>query len=462
MKRINNFSKYNLIAESIIYFSDDFNSILNSIRDEANYNREYDVADLAAFLQHVCGKDSNLSQNYVNVADNGLVKYIMDNRINYDDVQVDYDYMFDIKHIQGYLPMSKGKSLLGLDYIKQDDIQKYKNSFKLLETLEGWEHYIFLLQLNEEGNKNEAKSYPMTRARDIKYEEKKKHILLYKKINSFNQKPFTPKLPKNFSEVRLGRFINKTMQEFGYNRFDNSTIEKFVNYYKSIFIFNRDAHKNFHIVSGKDIKYYYNEDTYEYKKGQLGASCMRTKGCQNYLSIYTENPEVCKMLVLTGEKEDSGKLGKKIIGRALLWTLTDGSLYMDRIYTNNDAAIKIFEKWAKDNNYKNYVYNNPDLLSVKIKAKDYGKYPYMDTFEFYLIQKGILVNNDDFTKLLDLPNVKPESSFGRKALTFIKTFGSKKQSPEVLRLKSTSGHGTNTGWILDHSVSRGYRYRRGG
>ena len=252
------------------------------------------------------------------------------------------------------------------------------------------------------------------------------------------------------------------MQEFGYNRFDNSTIEKFVNYYKSIFIFNRDAHKNFHIVSGKDIKYYYNEDTYEYKKGQLGASCMRTKGCQNYLSIYTENPEVCKMLVLTGEKEDSGKLGKKIIGRALLWTLTDGSLYMDRIYTNNDAAIKIFEKWAKDNNYKNYVYNNPDLLSVKIKAKDYGKYPYMDTFEFYLIQKGILVNNDDFTKLLDLPNVKPESSFGRKALTFIKTFGSKKQSPEVLRLKSTSGHGTNTGWILDHSVSRGYRYRRGG
>ena len=54
MKRINNFSKYNLIAESIIYFSDDFNSMLNSIRDEANYNKDYDVSYLANFLQAIC------------------------------------------------------------------------------------------------------------------------------------------------------------------------------------------------------------------------------------------------------------------------------------------------------------------------------------------------------------------------------------------------------------------------
>lgn len=443
MKRINNFSKYNLIAESIIYFSNDFNSILNSIRYEASYDGEYDVSDLASLLQHVCGKDYNLSQNYVNVADNGLVKYIMDNRVNYNDVLVNYDYHIDIDWIANYLPMSKIKDLLNLDYIKRDDIEKYKNSFKLLKTIEGYDHYIFLLQSNED----------------------KKHILLHKRIESFNQKPFTPKLPKSFSEVRLGRFINKTMQEFGYNRFNNSTIEKFVNYYKSIFIFNRDAHKNFHIVSGEDIKYYYNEDTYETKKGQLGCSCMRKKDCQSYLSIYTDNPDVCKMLVLTGDKKDSGKLGKKIIGRALLWTLTDGSLYMDRIYTNNDAAIKIFEKWAKDNNYKNYVYNNPDLLSVKIKAKDYGKYPYMDTFEYYLIQKGILTNHSEFTDFLDIPNVRPEASFGRKTLNFIKSFGSnlpfssamRKRNPEVLRLKSTSGRGDSTGWILDARSSQGWR-----
>jgi len=72
MKRINNFSKYNLIAESIIYFSDDFNSMLNSIRDEANYNKDYDVSYLANFLQAICGMNYNLSQNYVDVAGNGL------------------------------------------------------------------------------------------------------------------------------------------------------------------------------------------------------------------------------------------------------------------------------------------------------------------------------------------------------------------------------------------------------
>ena len=408
MKRINNFSKYNLIAESIIYFSDDFNSILNSIRDEANYDREYDVADLAAFLQHVCGKDSNLSQNYVNVADNGLVKYIMDNRINYDDVQVDYDYIIDIKYIQDYLSKSNRDGMKNLDFIKYEDLDNYKNSYKLLKIYHGYEYYIFLLQSNED----------------------KKHILLYKAFGS-NQKPFTPKLPKNFSEVRLGRFINKTMQEFGYNRFNNSTIEKFVNYYKSIFIFNRDAHKS-HIVSGEDIKYYYNEDTYETKKGQLGSSCMRDKNCQSYFSIYTDNPDVCKMLVLTGNKKDSGKLGKKIIGRALLWTLTDGSLYMDRIYTNNDTTIKIFEKWAKDNNCKNYN-NNANLLSVKVKAKDYGKYPYMDTFEYYLPKKGVLVNMANFTKFVNIPDDANPDSFGRKALNFINAFGSKLPFSSAMR-----------------------------
>ncbi len=467
MKRLNNFTKYELIKESLIYFSSDFMDILSTIVDNANYDREYKVSELALFLQYLCGKDVDLSQNYIDVADNGLVKYIMDNRINYDDVQADYDYIVDIKYIQDYLSRSKYDDFVDLYFIKDEDLDKYKNSYKLLKTYEGYECYIFLLQLNEEDSKNEAKNYPMRRARDIKDEEKKKHILLYKRVKSIVEKPFIPKLPKNFSEVRLGRFINKTIEEFNYSRFSSSDIEKFVNYYKSIFVFNRDAHNNFHIISGDDIKYYYNEDVYEFKKGQLGASCMRTKECQNYLSIYTDNPDVCKMLVLTGEKEDSGKLGKKIIGRALLWTLTDGSLYMDRIYTCTDPGIKVFEKWAKQNNYKTYVYNRQELISVKIKSKDYGRYPYMDTFEFYLMQKGILVNNDDFTTFLDLPNVKPESSFGRKALTFIKAFGSKKlfsieNNPEVLRLKSTSGEGRNTGWILAPNVIRGYKYRRGG
>ena len=33
---------------------------------------------------------------------NGLIEYVFDDRINYDDVEVDYDFIVDIKYIQDY------------------------------------------------------------------------------------------------------------------------------------------------------------------------------------------------------------------------------------------------------------------------------------------------------------------------------------------------------------------------
>jgi hypothetical protein len=452
MERLNNFTKFELIKESLIYFSSDFIDILSNIIDDANNDHEFAVSQLAIFLQFICGKDINLSQNYIDVADNGLVKYIVDNRIDYNDVQINYDYIIDIKHIQNYISKSKYDGIQNLYFIKYEDIDKYKNSYKLLKTYEGYEYYIFLLQLNEEDSKNEAKNYPIIRARDIK-DKNKKHILLYKKIKSKNEKPFVPKLPKNFSEVRLGRFINKTLQEFGYNSFKSSTIEKFVNYYTSLFVFNRDANEKLHIVSGDEIRYYYYEDRYEHKKGYLGSSCMRHKSSQANFNIYIENPDVCKMLVMTGDKEDSGPLGRKIIGRALLWTLIDGSYYMDRIYAINDSVVKVFEKYAKDNNYIIYnAFNNRKQISVKVKSNFYNKYPFMDTFEYYLPKKGILTNYSYFTDFLDIPNKFDNLSFIKK----IKLNLSLKKIPDVLRLTSTSGIGSNTGWILDKNAKRGY------
>lgn len=434
MKRINNFSKHNLLVESLVYFDSDFRQMLADIRDASSEDSDWEVSNLAMDLINICGKDADLTQNYAGVVDGGLVKYVMDSRVNYDDVEVNFDWVIDIKYITDYISQSKSEELLGYDYANIEEAEKYKNSFKLIKTITGSDHYILLLQSNET----------------------KKYILLYKLIESPSQRPFIPKLPKNFSEVRLGRFINKIFSEFGYDKYNNSTIEKFVNYYKSLFTFNRDAHKNFHIISGQDIKYYYNIESYENNKGQLGASCMRRKDSQSYFKIYTENPDVCKMLILTGNKKDSGKLGKKIIGRALLWTLMDGSLYMDRIYTSSDSMIKLFEKWAKDNNYTTYNYQQPKLLCVKVKAKDYGEYPYMDTFEYYLPKKGVLVNIANFTELLSIPDINSDS-FGRKALRFIKSFGSKsKENPEVLRLKSTLGRGDDTGWILDAKSSLGW------
>lgn len=69
----------------------------------------------------------------------------------------------------------------------------------------------------------------------------------------------------------------------------------------------------------------------------------------------------------------------------------------------------------------------------------------------------------NFTKFISIPDANPDS-FGRKALNFINAFGSKlpfssamrKRNPEVLRLKSTSGRGSDTEWILNARSSQGW------
>ena len=117
---------------------------------------------------------------------------------------------------------------------------------------------------------------------------------------------------------------------------------------------------------------------------------MRYKGCQDFLDIYTKNPEVCQLLIL---KSDDNK--DKITGRALIWKLTNGSYYMDRIYTINDSDkllfFDFFENWQMENSYKVSSQN----LEVKLGEHTYKKYPYMDTFVVYNPTTKILRDDED-------------------------------------------------------------------
>ena len=62
---------------------------------------------------------------------------------------------------------------------------------------------------------------------------------------------------------------------------------------------------------------------------------MKYYRCKDYFNIYIENPDVCQLLIFTDPND-------KLLGRALLWKLEDGSNYMDRIYTNRDSYIELF------------------------------------------------------------------------------------------------------------------------
>jgi hypothetical protein len=132
---------------------------------------------------------------------------------------------------------------------------------------------------------------------------------------------------------------------------------------------------------------------------------------RNLFGIYTQNQDVCKMLIL---KEDD-----KIIGRALIWKLesirslgkpVEGVEYfMDRQYTIKESDVQKFRNYAKEqgwcyksyNNHHSYSTVNIDGedrnvgMTIKVKDKDYNRYPYMDTFKRYDVNNGILHNDDE-------------------------------------------------------------------
>jgi hypothetical protein len=207
---------------------------------------------------------------------------------------------------------------------------------------------------------------------------------------------------KSRNEVGLGRFVNKLFP----GKYSSKEVEDFVNSFKASLEKNGE---HFDLVEGDDIEFWYNSNNYKAIAGTLGSSCMAQK--RNLFGIYTQNQDVCKMLIL---KEDD-----KIIGRALIWKLAsirrmgeaieNVEYFMDRQYTIKESDVQKFRNYAKEKGWCYKSYNNHHSYStvtidgeeknvqmtVKVKDKDYNRYPYMDTFRRYDVSNGILHNDDE-------------------------------------------------------------------
>lgn len=194
------------------------------------------------------------------------------------------------------------------------------------------------------------------------------------------------------TQIGIGRWSRRIIKDvYKTTRYNDVALEKFVNAYKSTFDSINKAGDRFEIISGEEIKKWYLQDNYKIIRGQLGNSCMKDKYKQSFLEIYTKNPEVCKLLILKDEEDDS-----KIIGRSLLWNLTNGKKYQDRIYMINDSDKLIFEKWTEDNNYIKYDESfDISFLEVQLSDNEYEEYPYMDTFIVYNPYKKLLKADED-------------------------------------------------------------------
>ncbi len=194
------------------------------------------------------------------------------------------------------------------------------------------------------------------------------------------------------TNIGVGKWTRRIIKDvYKTTRYNNVMLEKFVNAYKSTFDYLNKAGDRFEVVSGEDIKKWYLQDNYKMIRGQLGNSCMRQSSKQSFFEIYIKNPEVCKLLILKDEEDDS-----KIIGRSLLWSLKNGKKYQDRIYMINDSDKLLFEKWADNNDYLKYDDSfDLDYLEVQLSDNEYDKYPYMDTFIVYNPNTKVLKADED-------------------------------------------------------------------
>jgi hypothetical protein len=215
---------------------------------------------------------------------------------------------------------------------------------------------------------------------------------------------------KSRSPVRMGRFLNRLFP----GKFTPTQIEEFTNNFKAA---QEKQGERFLLVKGDDIAFWYNVKNYWKDDGTLGNSCMKGKPA-HYFDIYTKNPDKCQMLCLVEENEEGVD---KLKARALLWKVDTikGSVstpnpekfeyFLDRQYAIDDSYIQKMRDYATSqgwaykarnshSSFSGVVFNGQNYsvnMIVEIKAQQYGKYPYMDTFRRYNIFNGNLHNDDD-------------------------------------------------------------------
>jgi hypothetical protein len=208
------------------------------------------------------------------------------------------------------------------------------------------------------------------------------------------------------AKIKIGRFLNKVINTP--KKYPESLIDKFVVYLQSQSNAKEEKY-TFKVVKGDEITKYYDSNNYAQVRGSLGNSCMNDR---DVFDIYTKNPEVCSLLVMLNSSD-------KLVARAFIWDvdikngftkkeeevdLGDKIKFLDRVYSIEDWMVHSMTKWAKDNGLAIKTYNHGnkwvsyndtiyDLkMEVPVNKIHYSNFPYVDTFNFYDVKAGKLLN----------------------------------------------------------------------
>jgi len=385
---------YELLLESKVVYSKKFINLLNKMK--AN--------KLATELLNLYSKEvDGVTQNYIDITDlKDAVSFTPDRKVQ--ELTKDKPETWVITESGKYLTKSdrndKIFEALGYDKVKYDCWAPSTGEMGLI--------------LAETVSRTSGKIYVMFKE------------LEGEKIGVINKTAMEPKEAEDQriwstsrNNIKIGRLVRAILTAAKIP-FTDPEIEQFANQYKATYDFAKDALKQFDIVQGNKIAYWYDENNYVDGGGSLNNSCMASVD-SDYFDIYTQNPQV-SLVILYGDGgsiESEKYTDDKIKGRAILWDCKlDGMSikFMDRIYTTLDADAELFKQFAEKNGwwYKKRQSMEPgeDLtdgnsvrrgtIEVKLNGADFEYYPYCDTICYIDSDTGMASNKywDDSDKLL--------------------------------------------------------------
>ena len=378
-----------------LFYSNDIAQILEYIDDEP-------VARLLMKLQSdVDFYDDDEFVNYLDISDNPeMIKFLPtkdrgeDDELNYEKTKMPTRIGRIINQI-----LNRVKRYFTLktehDVIVSEDVQE-KNHFTLIiPRIRNNPKHTFIFDNEGEPSKITITIEGVTRG--VYYQLPQKQVFQaklkkYTKSFAYNKGVFyfiEIEADESFSKFR-GLELKAELEATTNINIKESQIESFVRKFTGYIKSNKSGpDAKIEIVKGEEIRYWYDCKNYKSYKGQLGSSCMASEDCTKFMDIYCENKDVVSMLILKQEG--------KLVGRALLWKLSNGNYFMDRVYTALDADREVFYNYAIEKEYfykkgpeiykKKSIQNNRREFAVAIKHVDYDYYPYLDTFK-YLEKKG--------------------------------------------------------------------------
>ena len=376
-----------LLLESKVVFSKKFLNLLNRMR----------VNKIATDLLNIYSKDHNVQHNYVDITDNKEeVSFTPDRKVQ--ELVAGKPEVYTVGTRRQLTHSDSNDSLfLKLGYDKTKEYWTPNDGQRGLiksETVSPTSGKVFVL------------------FEELTDEDEKRHAVLNKDCLSLADFDDSGIWKTSRNPIRIGRLVRPLLRSAGVTVTDRE-VEEFTNMWKATYDFAADVLKQFDIVKGSTIAYWYDYGKYVDGGGTLNNSCMAEVD-SDYFEIYTSNKQVSLVILYddNGQVQDGKYTSTKIKGRAILWDAElngQKEMFMDRIYTTYDSDTDLFKQFAQKNGwfYKDsqsmtpseYITNGvsksrPEII-VKVDNADCDYYPYCDTMCFCFTSSNELRNTQD-------------------------------------------------------------------